>query len=127
MDSRASRHRWVIRTITVFAVLVGVFAMHGLPMAVGTGCHGGSTAMSATAMSGHADSGPVAAPAHHRGELCVFVQPDAADSSALLALAVLALTAFALVLGLWSTDRPSRGPPLPSGAQLLLRLSVSRT
>ncbi|MFI9388267.1 hypothetical protein [Kutzneria sp. NPDC052558] len=108
------------RLLTLFAVLVGVFAMHGLAP---QDCSGMSMpSMSAMA---HADAGMDMGSGH--GGMCVFTAPSR-DHFPVLALVLLAVAV--LVTTLWrpvSTSGPSRrGPPL-SGARLLTVVGVSRT
>ncbi len=136
--------RAIVRVLTLFAVLVGLFLMHGLPAQA---CSGG-TGMSATVMTQTAPGGPdgqalvgtahalttvgsaalPAAPGH--GAVCLFVSPPR-GIDALLALLLLA-AAVALVrivrppLGAVGGRRRHRAPPR-AGMELLTRLCVSRT
>lgn len=127
MDGNAVRTRWVIRTITAFAVLLGIFAMHGLPMATATGCHGGAEMVMSASSTVEAVSAPVAAQSDRHGDLCVFVQQHSQTGLSLMALTALLLIVAWLLSGWSFTATPSRGPPPPGGVGLLLRLSVSRT
>jgi hypothetical protein len=111
------------RLVTVFAVLAGIFLMHGLPA---QSCAAGSGDMATMAVADHAShTEPAMSPGH--GSPCVFTMPSR-DHAPVLALVL--LTVAALVTALWRprlVGGPSRrGPPL-SGPQLLTLVCVSRT
>ncbi|QUQ67562.1 hypothetical protein [Kutzneria sp. CA-103260] len=106
------------RLLTLVAVLVGVFAMHGLAT---RDCSG--VAMSS--MAAHAAPGMDMGSGH--GGVCVFTAPSR-DQAPVLALVLLAVAV--LLTALW---RPMlvpgprrRGPPL-FGAGLLTMVCVART
>ena len=115
------------RLLTLFAVLVGIFLMHGLPA---QSCAAGSGDMSTVITVDHAPHlgpamGPAMGPGH--GGVCVFTMPSR-DHAPVLALVLLLVAVLLTVL--W---RPllvggpgRRGPPV-SGVQLLTVVCVSRT
>jgi hypothetical protein len=105
------------RLLTVFAVLAGVFLMHGLPA---QDCSGAAMpSMTAVAHTGmDMDSG--------HGGVCVFTTPSR-DHAPLLALVLLFVAVLLTVV--WRpllVGGPSRRGP-PSGAELLTLVCVSRT
>ncbi|MFC0432468.1 hypothetical protein [Kutzneria buriramensis] len=104
------------RLLTLFAVLVGIFLMHGLPM---QSCAGDSMA----APMAHVAAGVSSS----HGGVCEFTAPSR-DTGPLLTLVLVAVAL--LVTVLWRpllVGGPSRrGPPL-SGARLLTVVCVSRT
>lgn len=118
------------RLLTVCAVLIGLFLMHGLPAQA---CPAG-TAMSAVT-TGHAEHPVLGLGAHGdqaaHGTPCVFT-PAPRGIDAMLTLLLLLASAVVLV----SPPRPAlvgdrhprrhRAPPR-TGEQLLTRLCVSRT
>ena len=111
------------RLLTLFAVVVGIFLMHGLPA---QSCAAGSGDMSTIITVDHvAHLDPAMSPGH--GGVCVFTTPSR-DHAPVLALVL--LVAAALLTVLW---RPllvggpgRRGPPV-FGAELLTVVCVSRT
>jgi hypothetical protein len=108
------------RLLTLFAVLVGVFAMHGLTT---QDCSG--VAMPSMAAVAHADPGMDMGSGH--GGVCVFTAPTR-DQAPVLALVLLLVAV--LLTALWRprlVGGPSRrGPPL-FGARLLTLMCVART
>jgi hypothetical protein len=111
------------RLATLFAVLAGIFLMHGLPA---QSCAAGSGDMPTMVVVDHAlHAEPLMSPGH--GSPCVFTMPFR-DHAPLLALVLLVV---ATLLTVWW--RPllvggpgRRGPPL-AGPRLLTVVCVSRT
>lgn len=145
MQAQAGR-RGLARLPAVFAVLLGLFLMHGAPATAAEGCHGALTATAASPMAGGHDAavmtttmpaahspGPVvraADAAGMHGELCVST--PAHERVHLPAPGLLAV-AGAGVLVLWALIRRAaadgtgrRGPPA-SGRGLLLQVCIART
>lgn len=138
----------------VFAVLAGLWVMHGMSGATDAGCHGAPMPLpaawqamaaapmpqSAPAMAspGGAGSGvlrlAVAAMEQVHGELCLSGQPPQPGRDALALLALLALTAVdeagraSTTAGLrQAATARRRAPPGAAGARLLAMVCVSRT
>ncbi|EWM12543.1 hypothetical protein KUTG_02847 [Kutzneria sp. 744] len=105
------------RLLTVFAVLAGVFLMHGLPA---QDCSAAMPAMGAVAHTGM-DMGS------GHGGVCVFTTPSR-DHLPILALVLLFVAVLLTVLWrpLLVAGPSRRGPPL-FGARLLTVVCVSRT
>jgi len=106
------------RLLTVFAVLAGVFLMHGLPA---QDCSGAAAMPSMTAV---AHTGMDMGSGH--GGVCLFTTPSR-DHAPVLPLALLFVAVPLTVV--WRprlVGGPSRRGP-PSGAELLTMVCVSRT
>ena len=113
----------IARLLTLCAVLVGVFLMHGLPA---QSCAGGSMPVTMTVMAPvHVAPLTEMGPGHD--DLCVFTMPSH-GSDGLLALLLIAVVAW--FAPLWPSSRVfrhrRRGPPL-AGVRLLSQVCVSRT
>jgi hypothetical protein len=111
------------RLLTLFALLAGIFLMHGLPA---QSCAAGAGDMPAMVDVGHGvQVEPAMSPGH--GSPCVFTAPSR-DQVPVLALVLLVVGV--LLTMLWRpllVGGPSRrGPPL-AGARLLNLVCVSRT
>ncbi|GHI02915.1 hypothetical protein AQI88_03030 [Streptomyces cellostaticus] len=136
----------ISRLLTLCAVLLGLFLMHGSPTAATGGCHGEmSTAPSAPSLhDGHADAMAGAEPAQPRpdavqvqamdgmaahGALCVAAPAQKqiplplAPLIGILAIAALAAWAVHHAGSAGGTRR--RGPP--GGRDLLLQVCIART
>lgn len=137
MWSEGLERRWR-RGAVLFAVLVGLFLMHGMSAGgVASGCHGQVTGGSPHAMSNSAATATTmttvasadTGDAHGAGgDTCVPLRSDG-SSSLLLALAFVAIAVWpASMRGLVAPriPRTRRGPPR-SGADLLVIVSVCRT
>lgn len=131
------------RVMLLFAVLAGLFLMHGLTAGGAVGCHGGTAGMAMTrtrpmpvavpqagmrtgqTVSG--DPGPMTDHAQP-GETCVPLRPEG--------LSGLFLALFLIVITLWRPRLPHsarlirphwpHGPPR-TGIHILRTLSISRT
>jgi hypothetical protein len=134
----------------MFALLVGLWAMHGMSGATGAGCQG--TVMSVTSaapMTGTVhrmaqpqpakvgQTGAVLTAAMDRmrhGELCLSAQPPPPGGALLALLAMLVLAACGVghqtwisALGVALRRWRWRAPPGPGGMRLLTVVCVSRT
>lgn len=150
MDGRADTALRVSRWLTVCALMLGLFAMHGLPAAAGTGCHGDPTVTMTDPAPVAQPMAPVAAPMtprqrqagavasspaspHSTGGSCVSTPPripSGLTGPSLLGmaglLAALLVTAGAQAGGPRWRARRRRGPPV-AGIVLLTQVCVSRT
>ncbi|MBF9066447.1 hypothetical protein [Streptacidiphilus fuscans] len=145
MSTRTARATGSARWLSVLAVLVGLFLMHGGPGAAMGGCHGVTPApTSAMSPSLHQVAGPGTAPrtgspavsvgsAGMDGTGALCVSTPARDQlplppTALAALIVLTLLTRAFgASGRWrALGGRWRGPPV-GGRQILLRVCVART
>jgi hypothetical protein len=108
--------------MVVLALLLGLFAMHGLP-AGQAGCHGSAPVMS---MATHSTGSHLSMPGG-MGEMCVSLQPGGRPGHPL---PILLLLGFLVLLAtgatLFAEARPGRAPPR-SGVALLRWTCVSRT
>ncbi|NEA60165.1 hypothetical protein G3I60_39895 [Streptomyces sp. SID13666] len=149
-----ARRRSIARLLTLCAVLLGLFLMHGAPATAADGCHGAMSTASPTA-HGHATTAmnstapeamtpapstvmtPPGAQQHvadasaMRGAMCVST--PARDRTPLPAGGALMVVVAVLAAGLLAhrpvpLGRPARrGPPPPGGRSLLLTVCIART
>ncbi len=150
VNSRADTELRVSRWLAVCALVLGLFAMHGLPAAAGTGCHDDPTVTMTDPAPVAQPMAPVAAPMtpqqqragamasspsspHSTGGSCVSTPPripSGLPGPSLLGvaglLAALLVTAGAQAGIPWWRARRRRGPPV-AGIVLLTQVCVSRT
>ncbi|MFJ9864222.1 hypothetical protein [Streptomyces sp. NPDC101165] len=141
MGDARTRRPGITRLLTLCAILLGLFLMHGSPAATVDGCHG-RTGSAVVMHDGHESATASAEPAGTRpgilraaddmaahGKLCV-----ATPAEQRIPLPVVPLTAlFALAaLATWAVHRAwrpggtgRRGPP--GGRGLLLQVCIART
>ncbi|MFI6686425.1 hypothetical protein [Streptomyces sp. NPDC050485] len=146
MADSGQHRRALARLLTLCAVLLGLFLMHGSPASAAGGCHGassatasmpyvhGSTAMTpmARAASPHPSGGvqarAVDGSAMHDGTLCVSTPARDRLPLPAPALAVpAALTALVWAARPSSPARTGRRGPPTGGRGLLLQVCIART
>ncbi|MCX5302703.1 hypothetical protein OG304_04445 [Streptomyces sp. NBC_00160] len=137
--TRQACRRGIARLLTLCAVLLGLFLMHGAPANAAEGCHGQMTATAAvheapavaatTAMTHSGDQQAADTPAAHGGALCVST--PARDETPLPAGALTAIIGVLAVGYLafrpWLGGTGRRGPPPPGRRSLLLQVCIART
>ncbi|MCZ4101651.1 hypothetical protein G3I60_08720 [Streptomyces sp. SID13666] len=144
-----ARRRGIARLLTLCAVLLGLFLMHGAPATAAEGCHGAMTATSPTphrhATAAMTSTVPATmttvttppamahpdVPQASSGAMCVST--PARDRNPLPMGGALMAVVAVLVAGFLS-NRPvslggsrRRGPPPPGGRSLLLTVCIART